>query len=170
MIKNDNEYLTEDENGEFKEFIKSRKRNRIYRYSIRRLSIGVVSCVVGAFVLFSPVNFGKTELSGVVYASEVEKYSDITVEVPQHDSMSEPDGKYKVILASRSFTQENHDLKDVKLVIGDNKKEITLKPVKSNPFIREGKIDATDLGKKFKVAIYDSKEKRDSNLLCWWNS
>ncbi|EGY79405.1 hypothetical protein HMPREF9129_1486 [Peptoniphilus indolicus ATCC 29427] len=35
-----------------KEFIKSRKRNRIYRYSIRRLSIGVASCIVGAFVLF----------------------------------------------------------------------------------------------------------------------
>ncbi|WP_169311345.1 stalk domain-containing protein, partial [Peptoniphilus indolicus] len=55
-----------------REFIKSRKRNRIYRYSIRRLSIGVVSCVVGAFVLFAPVNFGKAELSGVVYATSVD--------------------------------------------------------------------------------------------------
>ncbi|WP_040553248.1 InlB B-repeat-containing protein, partial [Peptoniphilus indolicus] len=36
------------------------------------MSIGVVSCVVGAFVLFSPVKFGNAELSGVVYASEVE--------------------------------------------------------------------------------------------------
>ena len=58
-----------------KEFIKSRKRNRIYRYSIRRLSIGVASCIVGTFVIFSPVNFGKIELSGVVYAQNRDKYN-----------------------------------------------------------------------------------------------
>ncbi|CRH93250.1 gram-positive signal peptide%2C YSIRK family [Chlamydia trachomatis] len=55
----------------FKSLIENRKQNKVYRYYIKRLSIGVVSCVVGAFVLF-----GTTSLmveNNTIYAKEMNK-------------------------------------------------------------------------------------------------
>ena len=78
-----------------RKFIKTKKQNRVYRYSIRRLSIGVVSCVVGAFVLFSPVKFGNAELSGVVYASEVENKDENDKQVKEILSKINSEGEYK---------------------------------------------------------------------------
>ncbi|MFM1539572.1 YSIRK-type signal peptide-containing protein [Helcococcus bovis] len=51
----------------FEKIISSKKVNRKYSYSIRKLSIGVASVVMGAFLVFGPVNFSGLQKNVFAY-------------------------------------------------------------------------------------------------------
>ncbi|MFM1540618.1 YSIRK-type signal peptide-containing protein [Helcococcus ovis] len=59
--------------------MKGQNKNRILRYSIRKLSIGVVSVVVGAFTILGVSNIYGADFSrgGVVYAAEESKEDEL---------------------------------------------------------------------------------------------
>ncbi|XVG95197.1 YSIRK-type signal peptide-containing protein [Eubacteriales bacterium KG125] len=128
-----------------KKVIESKKKSKVYRYSLRRLTIGVVSCVVGAFMVLGPVA-STLNLSNVSFVGESAYAESSEMAGIETDDVFDPVLSYKRLKAIEEIRKldylTNEDIANFRAEISQLKNE-------------------SDVEKKVKVA----KEKDKKNYI-----
>ncbi|MFM1601945.1 YSIRK-type signal peptide-containing protein [Helcococcus ovis] len=122
------------------------RKNRVLKYSIRRLSIGVVSVIVGAFAIFGASIFESSKNYGVVYANDdiPDKYKNNKVSV---------DNK-TVTIVLEGFTKYTHNIREINIMFESNGyKRIKLNKKDFKTYSTEIDEKLLDNKNKFKIEI-----------------
>ncbi len=131
------------------------RKNRVLKYSIRRLSIGVVSVIVGAFAIFGASTFENSKSYGVVYADDIvpEKYKNNKVSVVDQDVTLLLDGFSK-------YLNEINRIHEVNIMFeSDGYNKIKMEKYEGNGKAYKAKIDKKYFDKKgkFKIEIKENE-------------